>query len=129
MRGNKACLRRSGSGSSISLVSKLRARIGFTFEIIDQAEESPVDQDSGDFWGLYLAVENVDEHFLKEHALPAGNLYKIEGGAKTAFNGNPAVTNQSDVRQFMKLERAPTVGVLVVDERGSSALLQLSFDP
>jgi CotH kinase protein len=71
--------------------------------IIDQAEESPADQDRGDFWGLYLAVENVDQHFLKEHDLPAGNLYKIEGGAKTAFNGDAAVTNQSDVRQFLSL--------------------------
>jgi hypothetical protein len=26
--------------------------------IVDQSEESPLDQYSGDFWGLYLAVEN-----------------------------------------------------------------------
>lgn len=71
------------------------------FRIINQASESPSDQYGGDFWGLYLAVENLDEHFLKEHGLPAGNLYKIEGGAKTAFNGDPAVTDQKDVREFM----------------------------
>lgn len=70
--------------------------------IIDDAEESPADQYEGDFWGLYLAVENVDDHFLKEHELPKGNLYKMEFGAKTAFNGNPAVTDQSDVRKFMR---------------------------
>lgn len=70
--------------------------------IIDDAEESPADQYDGDFWGLYLAVENVDDHFLKEHDLPKGNLYKMEFGAKTAFNGNPAVTDQSDVRRFMR---------------------------
>jgi hypothetical protein len=69
--------------------------------IIDEAEESPADQYHGDFWGLYLAVENVDQHFLKEHDLPAGNVYKLEFGAKTAFNGNPAITNQSDVHAFM----------------------------
>ncbi|MFO1500346.1 MAG: CotH kinase family protein [Verrucomicrobiota bacterium] len=69
--------------------------------VIDQPEESPSNQYAGDFWGLYLAVENLDEHFLKEHQLPAGNLYKMEfGSAKTAFNGEPKVNNQADVREF-----------------------------
>ena len=77
--------------------------------MIDGAEESPADQDQGDFWGLYLAVENVDEHFLKAHDLPAGNLYKIEFEPKMEYNGNPAITNQSDVRQFIsKSERRET---------------------
>jgi hypothetical protein len=71
------------------------------FRILDEAEESPSDQYHGDFWGLYLAVENVDEHFLKEHDLPPGNLYKMEFGPKTEFNGDPAVTDQRDVRQFL----------------------------
>jgi hypothetical protein len=71
------------------------------FRIIDQAEEAPSNQYAGDFWGLYLAVENVDEHFLKEHDLPPGNLYKMDFGAKTAFNGDPGVTDQSDVNQFL----------------------------
>ena len=85
--------------------------------IIDEAEESPRDQYSGDFWGLYLAVENVDEHFLKEHDLPAGNLYKMEFGAKTAFNGNPKVRDQSDVREFMRrtMTRGPTMGTSIAD--------------
>jgi hypothetical protein len=70
--------------------------------IIDGEEESPDDQYQGDFWGLYLAVENVDGHFLKEHDLPAGNVYKIEFmQPKTEFIGNRAVTNQSDVMPFM----------------------------
>lgn len=73
------------------------------FRVIDQAEENPADQYSGDFWGLYLATENVDEHFLKEHKLPPGNLYKIEfGQGKTEFNGDPQVTNQADVREFIR---------------------------
>lgn len=70
--------------------------------IIDEAEESPDDQYSGDFWGLYLAVENLDEHFIKEHNLPEGNLYKMEFGAKTAHNGIPTITNQEDVNEFMR---------------------------
>jgi hypothetical protein len=69
--------------------------------IVDQSEESPLDQYSGDFWGLYLAVENVDERFLKEHHLPPGNVYKIQGDAKVEFNGDPSVTDQRDVRRFM----------------------------
>ena len=71
--------------------------------IINQAEESPADQYSGDFWGLYLATENVDEHFLKEHHLPPGNLYKIEGfQGKMEFNGDPSVTNRADVNAFVR---------------------------
>lgn len=70
--------------------------------IIDDAEESPANQYEGDFWGLYLAVENLDDHFLKEHDLPPGNLYKMEFGAKTAYNGDPAVTDQSDVNEFVR---------------------------
>jgi hypothetical protein len=48
------------------------------FRVIDEARESSEDQYSGDFWGLYLAVENIDKAFLSEHDLAAGNLYKIE---------------------------------------------------
>jgi CotH kinase protein len=70
--------------------------------IIDDVEENPSDQYSGDFWGLYLATENVDDYFLKEHDLPAGNLYKMEfWQPKVAFNGNPAITNRSDAMRFI----------------------------
>src|SRR6185369_6870645 len=48
--------------------------------IIDQPEESPANQYEGDFWGLYLAIENMDGNFLEEHHLPDGNLYKLEFG-------------------------------------------------
>jgi hypothetical protein len=49
------------------------------FRVVTGAEETPADQYKGDFWGLYLAVEELDGAFLKEHGLPQGNLYKIEG--------------------------------------------------
>jgi hypothetical protein len=72
--------------------------------IIDGLEENPADQYSGDFWGLYLATENIDGRFLKEHHLPEGNLYKMDFmRPKTAFNGNPKITDQSDVNQFIRL--------------------------
>ena len=38
-------------------------------------------QYAGDFWGLYLAVEQPDGSFLDERGLPDGNVYKIEGNA------------------------------------------------
>lgn len=38
-------------------------------------------QYAGDFWGLYLAVEQPDGSFLDERGLPDGSVYKIEGNA------------------------------------------------
>jgi hypothetical protein len=70
------------------------------FRIIDEPDENPANQYAGDFWGLYLAVENVDEHFLKEHDLAAGNLYKMDWQPKVEFNGDPAITDQSDLMRF-----------------------------
>ena len=70
--------------------------------IIDLAEENPTNQYRGDFWGLYLALENEDGHFLDEHGLPDGNLYKMENGSGTlSHHGTGAVTNSSDLHQFM----------------------------
>lgn len=70
--------------------------------VISGAEETPADQYRGDFWGLYLAVEEIEESFLKEHGLPDGNLYKVEGFGPTAQQvaaGQPADTR--DAREFM----------------------------
>ena len=39
--------------------------------IIDETEEAPANQYGGDFWGLYLAMENLDDAFLKEPAAVA----------------------------------------------------------
>ncbi|HUS35516.1 MAG TPA: CotH kinase family protein [Verrucomicrobiae bacterium] len=76
--------------------------------IIDAPEESPANQYAGDFWGLYLATENLDGHFLREHNLPKGNLYKLDfGRPRTEYIGNPAVTNQSDVIKFISALRRP----------------------
>jgi hypothetical protein len=70
--------------------------------VIDGEEENPEDQYAGDFWGLYLAVENVDGFFLKGHDLPAGNVYKIEFmQPKPEFLGNPAVPKLSDIMPFV----------------------------
>jgi hypothetical protein len=70
--------------------------------IIDEGNENPSDQYRGDFWGLYLAIENEDGHFLKAHHLPSGNLYKMESGqGELKHQGTRAVTNGSDLLAFM----------------------------
>jgi hypothetical protein len=70
--------------------------------IIDEANENPPDQYRGDFWGLYLAIENEDGRFLKAHNLPSGNLFKMEGGSgQLQHHPAGAVTNLSDLFDFM----------------------------
>lgn len=74
--------------------------------IIDDLEENPRDQYRGDFWGLYLAIENEDGRFLKQHGLPEGNLFKMEGGdGRLQFHAPNAVTNKSDLHGFMSSYR------------------------
>lgn len=53
------------------------------FRIVESADQqgSGESQFGTDFQGLYLAVEQYDGQFLKEHELPDGNLYKIEDGS------------------------------------------------
>jgi hypothetical protein len=45
-----------------------------TFRVVDDAVETPADQYDGDFWGLYLAIEQEDGRFLEEHGLADGNF-------------------------------------------------------
>ena len=73
------------------------------FRIIDNANESdPNNQYSGDFWGLYLAVEEEGSRFLREHHLPSGNLYKMEGGSGELKNlATGGATNKSDLNRFI----------------------------
>ncbi|MCX6043705.1 MAG: lamin tail domain-containing protein [Chloroflexi bacterium] len=72
------------------------------FRVIDEANEQGVDQYSGDFWGLYLAVEQYDSRFLDEHHLPDGNLYKIERYDGDLENQSPrGPSDKSDLYGFM----------------------------
>ncbi|MBE3123602.1 MAG: lamin tail domain-containing protein, partial [Planctomycetes bacterium] len=71
--------------------------------IIDSASEAGATQYDGDFWGLYLAVEQEDGRFLDEHDLPDGNLYKMEsgaGGGELNNQGPTQVTDNSDLVAF-----------------------------
>ena len=62
-------------------------------------------QYDGDFWGLYLAVEQVDGRFLQEHDFPEGNMYKMEYGTGSGMgeiqHQSPnGVTDASDLQNF-----------------------------
>lgn len=69
------------------------------FRIIDAASEvDPTSQYEGDFWGLYLALEQVNNRFLEERGLPDSNLYKMEGGTGELNNMGPwGPTDKSDL--------------------------------
>jgi hypothetical protein len=70
--------------------------------IVDAPEESPDDQYQGDFWGLYLAVENVDDEFLEAREMPDGNLYKMDmRGPEPKHIAKDAAADRADVLQFM----------------------------
>jgi len=80
------------------------------FRIIDEQHEDGTlnatyqrtgTQYDGDFWGLYLTIEQMDGHFLDEHDLPDGNLYKIEGHNGELNNQGPTgASNRSDLNTF-----------------------------
>ncbi len=72
------------------------------FRVIDETAEAGADQYEGDFWGLYLAVEQENGRFLDEHGLPDGNLYKMEGGTGELNNLNPlGPTDKSDLNYLL----------------------------
>lgn len=58
-------------------------------------------QYTGDFWGLYMAVEQPDGSFLDERGLPDGSVYKIEGNAGDKKNqGATQPLDSSDWNAF-----------------------------
>lgn len=80
------------------------------FRVIDGEEEATADQYTGDFWGLYLAIEQPDGKFLDERDLPDGNLYKmffpVSGDSGNKNNQGPSqVTDHSDVEAFCRTYR------------------------
>ncbi len=73
------------------------------FRIIDAATETTAgNQYQGDFWGLYLVVEEQDGRFLDERGLPDGNVYDMEGGSGTLNNTGPdGPLDKSDLNDFL----------------------------
>ena len=73
------------------------------FYVIDDESPTGSDQYSTDYYGLYLAIEQMDGQFLDQNGMPDGNLYKIEGHSGTSNNQGPTqVTNRSDVTNFIR---------------------------
>ncbi|MBB08334.1 MAG: hypothetical protein CMN03_08720 [Roseibacillus sp.] len=71
------------------------------FYVVDQSRPGRSQYET-DYYGLFLAIEQMDGQFLDEHGLPDGNLYKIEGHSGESNNQGPAqVTNRSDVSAFI----------------------------
>ncbi len=73
--------------------------------IIDGATEY-VSQYDGDFWGLYLVIEQMDGRFLDEHELLDGNLYKMDTNADNGYSdrnnqGPMGPDDYSDVDSFV----------------------------
>jgi hypothetical protein len=72
------------------------------FRVIDEAAESSGTQYEGDFWGLYLGIEQEDGRFLDEHNLPDGNLYKMENFTGELNNLGPlGPDDKSDLNTFI----------------------------
>ncbi len=66
--------------------------------VVDDSSETGANQYAGDFWGLYIGVEQMDTRYLKEHDLPDGNLYKMAGSPLGASQGptEQVITDPSD---------------------------------
>ena len=81
------------------------------WRVIDDAAEYGPTQYDGDFWGLYLAVEEGDGSFLKEHSLPDGNFYMMgEGLGEKQNQGSTSALDNSDLVNFVNTYKAsPTV--------------------
>ena len=59
-------------------------------------------QYDGDFWGLYMTIEQMDGRFLNEHDLPDGNLYKMDGSNHELNNQGPTQpSDKSDLNAFL----------------------------
>jgi hypothetical protein len=72
------------------------------FRVIDDTAETGATQYEGDFWGLYLAIEQENGRFLEEHDLPDGNLYKMENGTGELNNLSPlGPTDKSDLNYLL----------------------------
>ncbi len=79
----------------------------FQLRVVDDTEEAP-DPYRGDFWGLFVALEETDETFVQGHNLPEGNLYRPPPGdsqttAQLCYQGRDSVADGSD---YLRLRQA-----------------------
>ena len=80
----------------------------FQMRVISQASEAPNDQYEGDLWGLYNAIQDPDNRFLRERGLPDGNVYNWHGAGVKKNQGATAAENDSDYRAFTSALRRTT---------------------
>ena len=74
----------------------------FHYRIIDNATETdPANQYEGDFWGLYMTIEQPSGRFLDRHGLADGNTYKIHMVGSKTNQGPTQVSDFSDVNWFI----------------------------
>jgi len=73
------------------------------FRVIDDSREVvPGNQYQGDFYGLWLGVEEEDGRFLEERGLPDGNIYDMESGTGTLnHTGAGGPVDKSDLNFFL----------------------------
>jgi hypothetical protein len=62
----------------------------------DSLEADQTDQFEGDFWGMYIAIEETDGQFLDARDLPDGNLYNMHGSVGGSVQKNQGATQVSD---------------------------------
>lgn len=77
----------------------------FHLRVVDGEEEAP-NQYHGDFWGLFLAMEDYDGRFMDRQGMPDGNLYKFSAGhfwdlQAQRHQGRDAVSDASDCARLV----------------------------
>lgn len=69
----------------------------FHFRVIDDTVEAdPSDQYEGDFWGLYMAIEETDTRFVQARDLPDGNVYNMHSSVGGSVKKNQGATDVLD---------------------------------
>ncbi len=75
---------RASHGLTESLVHKILNLVGAMGRGVDYTQLRVVDgaadatDNTGDFWGVFLILENYDGDYLKEHGLPDGNIWRYK---------------------------------------------------
>jgi hypothetical protein len=74
--------------------------------VIDDEQESTANQYEGDFWGMYMVIEQPDGQFLDANGLPDGNTYKMAGVTPHEWTshtnqGASQVSDMSDLWDFI----------------------------
>ncbi len=58
----------------LNLTGAMGRHVDYTqFRVVDEANENG---NTGDFWGVFLILENYDGDYFKEHDLPDGNIWR-----------------------------------------------------